>query len=70
MWCDMPEARGEKMVRLVPRSRWNLSWAPSTLARSSSSLIRSAAADGLFAGSLIAAIWPLRKSWSFCGSVV
>ena len=37
----MPEARGEKIVRPVPRSRWNLSCAPSTLERNSSSLILS-----------------------------
>ena len=66
----MPDARGEKIVRFVPRSRWNLSCAPSTLSRSSSSLILSAAGDGFCEGSLMAATWLLRKSWSFCGSVV
>jgi len=33
----MPAARGEKIVTSVPRSRWNLSCAPSRLARISSS---------------------------------
>ena len=47
MWCAMPDARGEKIVRSVPRSRCNLSCAPSTLARNSSSLILSAAGDGV-----------------------
>ena len=45
----MPDARGEKIVRLVPRSRWNFSCAPSTLSRISSSLIFSAARDGICA---------------------
>ena len=63
-------ARGEKIVRLVPRSRWNFSCAPSTLSRNSSSLIFSPARDGFCAGSLMAATWCLRKSCSFCGSVV
>jgi len=31
----MPEARGEKIVRDVPRSRCSRHWAPSTLSRSS-----------------------------------
>ena len=43
----MPEARGEKIVTSVPRSRCSLSWAPSTLSRISSSLIFSDAFDGI-----------------------
>ena len=44
MWWPMPEARGEKIVRSVPRSRWSLSCAPSIEARISSSDIFSAGA--------------------------
>ena len=36
-WCAMPAARGEKIVRSVPRSRCSLSCAPSRLSRISSS---------------------------------
>ena len=47
IWWPMPEARGEKIVMSVPRSRCSLSWAPSTLSRISSSLIFSDAFDGI-----------------------
>jgi hypothetical protein len=40
MWCDIADARGEKIVTSVPRSRWNFSCG-CTLSRSSSSLIAS-----------------------------
>ena len=69
MWCDMPAARGEKMVMSVPRSRWNLS-CEATLARISSSLNLSIARVGAWAGSFKAAIWRLRNSSSGFGAVV
>src|SRR5690554_7582923 len=37
MWCAMKLARGEKMVRSLPRSFIFLSWLASMLSRSSSS---------------------------------
>ena len=36
-WCDMPPARGEKIVRSVPRFFWKASWFGSRQARNSSS---------------------------------
>ena len=38
-WWPMPAARGEKIVRSVPRSRCTLSWPPSIVWRISSSVI-------------------------------
>jgi len=46
MWCAMKLARGEKIVRSLPRSRIFLSWLVSIDSRSSSSLIRSSDAFG------------------------
>jgi hypothetical protein len=43
----MPAARGEKIVRSVPRSRCTLSWPPSIVARISSSLIVGRGGGGL-----------------------
>ena len=70
MWCAMPPARGEKIVTFVPRSRWSLSCAPSTLSRSWSSEIFKDARDGVCDGSFKASIWRLRQSRSSFGSVV
>ena len=39
MWCPIAEARGEKTVRSIPRSRISRSWLPSTEERSSSSVM-------------------------------
>ena len=65
----MPPAIGEKIVTLVPRSRWSLSccW---TLARISSSLKFSIAFDGAFDGSFTAASCRSRKSRIPFGTVV
>ncbi len=72
IWWPMPEARGEKMVTSVPRSRCNLSWFCSMLSRISSSDIFSAARDGIAALSLplAAAVCSLRKRCRSLGSVV
>ena len=68
----MPEARGEKIVRSVPRSRCSLSWLPSMLSLISSSLIFSPERGGIAALSLAlaAAVWSLRKRCRSFGSVV
>ena len=69
-WCAIPAARGEKIVRSVPRSRCSLSCAPSRLSRIWSSLILSA----LFAGPeprlSNAAICALRQASNSLGAVV
>jgi hypothetical protein len=66
----MPEARGEKIVTSVPRSRCSLSWAPSTLSRISSSLIFSDAFDGIGDLFLTASVCSLRNRCRSFGSVV
>ena len=43
----MPAARGEKIVRSVPRSRCTLSWPPTIVSRISSSVIRGRGGAGL-----------------------
>jgi hypothetical protein len=70
MWCDIAIARGEKSVRSVPRSRCSLSWAPSRLSRSSSSLIESSVGrgDGVLPPS--ASTWRARHPSSDLGAVV
>ena len=70
MWWPMPEARGEKIVRSVPRSRWNLSCAPSIEALISSSDILSPARGGSAVLFLTASVWSLRKRCRSLGSVV
>ena len=70
MWCAMKLARGEKMVRSLPRSFILASWLVSMLSRSSSSLITSSEAFGATAGSSRPAIWRLRQSSSAFGAVV
>ena len=72
MWWPMPEARGEKIVRSVPRSRCSLSWLSSMLSLISSSDIFSAARGGIAALSLAlaAAVCSLRKRCRSFGSVV
>src|SRR5207244_5965351 len=46
-WCPMPAARGEKIVRSVPRSRCTLSWPPSIASRISLSVIVGRGGAGL-----------------------
>jgi hypothetical protein len=70
MWCAMKLARGEKMVRSLPRSRILCSWLCSMDSRSSSSLMRSDAAEGASAGLPRLAIWRLRQVSSAAGAVV
>ena len=70
MWWPMPEARGEKIVRSVPRSRWSLSCAPSIEALISSSDIFRPARGGIGALFLTASVWSLRKRCRSLGSVV
>ena len=68
----MPEARGEKMVTSVPRSRCSWSWLPSMLSRISSSDIFSDARVGIavFSADVAAAVCSLRKRCKSLGSVV
>ena len=68
-WCAMPDARGEKMVRSLPRAFWNLSWGSTLLTRTSSLMPRSVEV-GLRAESASPASCLSRKRWSACGSVV
>jgi hypothetical protein len=70
MWWAMKLARGEKIVRSLPRSRILRSWFCSIDSRSSSSLIFSSAGEGVCAGSLRPAIWRLRQSSRALGAVV
>ncbi len=70
MWWPMPEARGEKIVRSVPRSRCSLSWFCSMLSRISSSDIFSPARGGIAALFFTASVWSLRKRCRSFGSVV
>ena len=70
MWWPMPEARGEKIVRSVPRSCCSLSWFASRLSRISSSDIFSAARGGIADLSLTASVCSLRKRCRSFGSVV
>ena len=70
MWWAMKLARGEKIVRSVPRSAIRWSWLFAMLSRSSSSLIASSAAAGASAGLATPAIWRLRQSSSALGAVV
>ncbi len=69
-WCAMKLARGEKMVRSLPRSFILASWFTSMLARSSSSPIARSEAFGAAVGSFRPAIWRLRQSSSAFGAVV
>ncbi len=70
MWCAMKLARGEKIVRSVPRSRCIFSCAFSRLARISSSAMTSSPRAGDFAGSSSAATCRLRHASSAAGAVV
>ena len=71
-WWPMPEARGEKIVRSVPRSRCSLSCVPSMLSRISSSDIFSAARDGIarLVLGVGGSVCSLRKRCRSLGSVV
>jgi hypothetical protein len=66
----MPAARGEKIVRSVPRSRCSLSCAPSRLARTWSSLIFSALLAGAASRLSNAATCALRQASNSPGAVV
>ncbi len=68
-WCAMVGARGEKMVRSLPRSFWSLSCG-CTLCTSTSSLTPGSAIAGLRAGSASPASSLSRKACTACGSVV
>ena len=70
MWCDMKVARGEKMVRSLPRSFIRRSWLLSIDSRNSSSLIFRSAALGPAAGLPRLAICWLRQFSSALGAVV
>jgi hypothetical protein len=70
MWCAMKLARGEKMVRSLPRSCIFFSWLETMVSRSSSSLIFSSLAFGRLALSWRLAICRLRHSSSALGAVV
>ena len=71
MWWPIQLARGEKIVRSVPRSRWKASWAPSRLSRISSSLTRISPLDPTWFGSeATAAFWASRHSPTAGGVVV
>ena len=72
MWWPMPEARGEKIVRSVPRSLCSLSWLRLDAFRISSSDIFRPARGGIAALSLAlaAAVCSLRKRCRSLGSVV
>ena len=71
MWCAMKLARGEKIVRSLPRSLILRSWLLSIDSRSSSSLIFSVDGAGRSAPGLPRpAIWRLRQSSSALGAVV
>ena len=70
MWCAMPEARGEKIVTSVPRSRWMRSCAPSMLARIASSLILGSVSAAVRAASPNAATCWMRNASSGFGAVV
>ena len=69
MWWPMCEARGEKIVRSVPRSRAIRSWLPSIVCLISSSLISGAAGTGRV-GSASRASCASRYSWRAAGAVV
>ena len=69
MWWAMKLARGEKIVRSMPRSCILPSWFVIMLSRSSSSLMCSSPADGV-EPSARPAIWRLRHASSAGGAVV
>jgi hypothetical protein len=64
----MPAARGEKIVRSVPRSCCSFNWPPTMLSRISSSLI--AGRGGAARPSLCAAICSCRHDSCWRGDVV
>ncbi|MND09307.1 hypothetical protein D3C83_325200 [compost metagenome] len=66
----MKLARGEKIVKSLPRSFIFASWLTSMLSRSASSEIASSEAFGATAGSFSPAIWRARQSSSAFGAVV
>src|SRR4029077_6913935 len=68
-WCAMADARGEKIVTSVPRSRWSFNCAPSRLSRISSSVIDTVPLDG-GAPDLSAAVWVSRQAWRPFGALV
>ena len=70
MWWAMKLARGLNSVMSLPRSFMSLSWLVSMDSRSSSSLIFRSATLGIWAGSLMPAIWALRQFSSALGAVV
>ena len=67
-WCPMPAARGEKIVRSVPRSCCSFNWPPTMLARISSSL--TAGRGGAARPSPCAAICSVRHASCWRGDVV
>ena len=70
MWCAMKLARGEKIVRSMPRSRIFCNWLDSIDARISSSLIDSDDASGGGVPSARLAICCSRQRSSALGAVV
>ena len=70
MWWAMKLARGEKMVRSLPRSSMSRSWLASIVSRMSSSLMVSSDGLGAEAGSPIAATWRSRHASRAGGAVV
>lgn len=70
MWWAMKDARGEKTVRSMPRSSISRSWFGSMLWRSSSSLTRRSAREGVPAGSVSPLICWVRHASSAGGAVV
>jgi hypothetical protein len=69
-WCSMPAARGEKIVRSMPRSRARFNCDRSIVSRISSSPKTGSASDGARRVSSASASWALRKAASAGGNVV
>ena len=64
----MPAARGEKMVRSVPRSRWERSWPWVMLSRMSPSVMEGS--GGGVCPAFSAATWAARQPSWVAGEVV
>ena len=69
-WCPIALARGEKIVRSVPRERCSLSCAFSRLSRIWSSLMVTLPLAGTSDGVLSASVCCLRQAFSGSGAVV
>jgi hypothetical protein len=61
MWCSIPEALGEKIIKSPPRSRSILSWVLSMLSRIASSLMSGGEGTGRL-GSAALASWAPRNA--------